>query len=81
MGTQKSLVINQIAFFPEAFEPTAMADIDEKIAKVFDLYDKHGNELYFGNCLSILVSHDLNLLVGSQQVIIKDSISSQFTWV
>ena len=32
MGTQKSLAINQIAFFPESFEPTAMADIDELAA-------------------------------------------------
>ncbi len=25
-----------------------MADIEEKIAAVFDLFDKHGNELYIG---------------------------------
>jgi hypothetical protein len=28
-----------------------MADIEEKIAKVFELYEKHGSELYIGELL------------------------------
>jgi hypothetical protein len=39
-----------------------MADIEEKIAKVFDLFEKHGNELYIGklfNDLTIFAASSL----------------------
>ncbi len=39
-----------------------MADIEEKIAKVFDLFEKHGNELYIGKLLN---ANDLTILVVS----------------
>jgi hypothetical protein len=39
-----------------------MADIEEKIAKVFDLFEKHGNELYIGKLCN---DNDLIILVVS----------------
>ena len=49
-----STYLNHLNLFIKFSELNNMADIEEKIAAVFDLFDKHGNELYIGTLHFIL---------------------------